>query len=384
MKLLFTNFHAGDGGGHTTYLIALARGLCGRHEVHVAAPPGSRLNREARRLPGVHVLDQPFPNGLGKLPARRRARHQLAAYLADHRFELVHVNGSADHRLVMAAARGLPRRPPIVLTKHNSKPMTGIGHAWRARAGTDGVIAVCDYVLRQVMASPYARCRVATVFNGVDIDRFAPRPADPALRQAWLAPDGAPGAPVPLLIGSNAGTSRYKGWMDLIEALGSLAPDWRDRLRVVLAGALPDEADRARIQALGLASHVHFAGLLDDVRPLVAALDAGFVLSWDVETISFACREMMAMEKPVLVSDYAGLPENVDEGRDGWVVPARDRQAIAAALRRLVEQRDSLPAMGFAARAHAEAAFGLDRFIDGTEAFYREVRLASLPGAAPA
>ncbi|MET0504501.1 MAG: glycosyltransferase family 4 protein, partial [Luteibacter sp.] len=141
-----------------------------------------------------------------------------------------------------------------------------------------------------------------------------------------------------------------------------------------------DADDRARIEALGVAAQVHFAGRLDDVRPLVATLDAGFVLSWDVETISFACREMMAMEKPVLVSDYAGLPENIREGEDGWVVPARDRAAIASALRRLLGERDRLPAMGFAARAHAEAEFGLERFIDATEAFYRELKLASLPG----
>lgn len=376
MKLLFTNFHAGDGGGHTTYLMSLARGLSSRHEVHIAAPPGSRLNREARVLPGVHVLDQPYPNGLGKLPARQRARRQLSAYLVEHRFDVIHVNGSADHRLVIAAVRGLRRRPAIVLTKHNSKPMSGIGNAWRARVGTDGVIAVCDYVYRQVMASAYARCRVATVFNGVDIDRFAPRPADAALREAWLAPAVADR---PLLIGSNAGTAGYKGWMDLVEALASLEPVWRDRLRVVLAGGLPGPEVRQRIDALGVASQIHFAGRLDDVRPLVATLDAGFVLSWDVETISFACREMMAMEKPVLVSDYAGLPENIRQGEDGWVVPARDRGAIADALRGLVETRDRLPAMGFAARAHAEAEFGLERFIDATEAFYRELKLATLP-----
>ncbi|WP_426286332.1 glycosyltransferase [Luteibacter sp. E-22] len=367
MKLLFTNFHDGDGGGHTTYIIGLAQGLAGRHEVHVAAPPGSRLNREARAIDGVRVLDQPFPNGLGRLPARRRARRQLADVLRRERFDLVHVNGSADHRLVMSAVRGMRPRPPIVLTKHNSKPMTGPGHAWRSRFGTDQVIAVCDFVRRQLLASPYKRCRVATVFNGVDIDRFTPREPEPEQCAAWLAPDtGAD----PLLIGSNAGTARYKGWMDLVEAMASLAPDERARLRVVLAGGIPGAEELARIEALGVAPQVHFTGRLADVRPMVAALDAGFVLSWDVETISFACREIMAMGKPVLVSDYAGLPENIRQGEDGWVVPARDRVAIADALRALLAARASLPAMGAAARAHAQAEFGMDRFVDATEAVY--------------
>jgi glycosyltransferase involved in cell wall biosynthesis len=99
----------------------------------------------------------------------------------------------------------------------------------------------------------------------------------------------------------------------------------------------------------------------------------GFVLSWDVETISFACREMMAMGKPVMVSDYAGLPENIRPGEDGWVLPARDREAIADALRKRLASRDALPAMGRAARAHAEAEFGMPRFVDATEAVYRSL-----------
>lgn len=366
MKLLFTNFHDGDGGGHTTYVASLARGLAARHEVHVAAPAGSRLNREARAIAGVRVTDQPFPNGLRRLAERRRARKRLAAYLREHGFDIVHVNGSADHRLVMAAFRGLRPRPAIVFTKHNSKPMTGPGHTWRSRFGTDEVIAVCEFVRRQVMASPYARCRVATVFNGVDIERFRPREADAALRMPWLGDD----VEAPLLIGSNAGTASYKGWMDLVEALARLAPAERDRFRVVLAGALPGDADRARIDALGLGQQLHFPGRLADVRPLVATLDAGFVLSWDVETISFACREMMAMGKPVLVSDYAGLPENIRPGEDGWVVGARDIAGIAEALRALLAGRDRLPSMGEAARAHAEASFGLEQFVDATEAVY--------------
>ena len=69
MKLLYTNFHSGSGGGHTTYIRELARGLSVRHEVHVAAPEGSRLLREAREIPGLHAFAQAYPNGLRLRPA---------------------------------------------------------------------------------------------------------------------------------------------------------------------------------------------------------------------------------------------------------------------------------------------------------------------------
>ena len=372
MKLLLTNFHEGDGGGHTTYLMALARGLRARHEIHVAAPPGSRLHREAAALDGVHALAQPFPNGLSKLFASLRARRELHDYIRRHAFDIVHVNGSADHRLVLSACRGLSRRPRIVFTKHNSKPATGFTHTLRARR-TDLAIAVSDATLRELQATPYAACAPRTIRNGVDLLHYAPWPAVDALaeRDRWCGRDA-------LLLGSNAGTAAHKGWMDLVEAVATLPPERRARVHVLLCGKPPTPEQTARIAALGLDAQVHFAGLLSDVRPMVAAIDAGFVLSYAVETISFACREMMAMGKPVLVSDYAGLPENIDDGVDGWIVPVRDRDAIARAVDAMLNARDRLPTMGAAARAKAERAFGLEHFVDATEAAY----VALLPSAA--
>jgi glycosyltransferase involved in cell wall biosynthesis len=371
MKVLLTNFHEGDGGGHTTYLLALARGLADiGHEVHVAAPGSSRLYRDAAAMDGVVAVAQPFPNGLGKIVAAMRARRRLRDYLHRHRFDILHVNGSTDHRMALSASARLPRPPKIVFTKHNSKPAQGLTHRWRARR-TDAVIAVCEYTRRQLEATPYARCRLRTVRNGVDIVRFSPRPAAEAAteRARWSEPGR-------LLLGSNAGTAAHKGWMDLIEAIATLPPERRARIDVLLCGKPPTAEQTQRIAALGLASQVKFAGLLDDVRPVIAAIDAGFVLSYGVETISFACREMMAMAKPVLVSDYAGLPENIAPGVDGWIVPVRDRSAIAAAVDALLDlPADRLAAMAAAARARAEREFGLATFIAATEAVYAELML---------
>jgi glycosyltransferase involved in cell wall biosynthesis len=166
--------------------------------------------------------------------------------------------------------------------------------------------------------------------------------------------------------------------MDLIEAIATLPPERRARIDVLLCGKPPVAEQTQRIAALGLTSQVKFAGMLGDVRPAIAAIDAGFVLSHGVETISFACREMMAMARPVLVSDYAGLPENIAPGVDGWVVPVRDRAAIAAAVDALLDlPADRLAAMGAAARTKAEREFGLATFIAATEAVYAELMSAA-------
>jgi len=365
VRILYSNFHPGDGGGHTTYILALARAFASGHEIHVAAPGGSRLLREAAQVPGVRVFAQTYPGGLRALAARR----PLADYLRAHAFDLVHVNGSADHRLVIAAARALPRRPRIVLTKHNSKPTRSLGNWWRARHGTDAVIAVSDHTLHALKASPYRRCRLAGIRNGIDLAHYAPWPQAraEAARAQWIDD------PAALVLGSSAGTADYKGWIDLVEAIALLPTGLRARVHVLLAGKPPTARHRARIEELRLVGQVHFAGLLSDVRPVIAASDVGFVLSWDVETISFACREMMAMGKPVLLTDYAGLPENIEAGREGWLVPVRDPAAIASVLREILAQREMPRAMAVAAHARATAEFGSERFADETIDFYRQV-----------
>ena len=377
MKLLYTNFHAGDGGGHTTYIATLARHLGARHRIDVAVPASSRLYREIAELsqavPAVRAIAQDYPNGLGRLAAVRRSRRALRAYLREGGYDIVHVNGSADHRLVLSALRGLTPRPRLVWTKHNSKDVRGFG-AWLRARGTDLAIAVSEHTRRALLATPYARCAPVTVRNGVDIDRYAPWPAEAATAgRARLLDAAGHGHDDMLLIGSNAGTAAYKGWMDLLEALALLPGEERARIHVALCGRPLDAEAQARIEALGLAAQVHHAGLLSDVRPLVAAFDAGFVLSYAVETISFACREMMAMGKPVLVSSCAGLPENISPGEDGWVVPVRDRVAIAEVLRGMLRERSLLPAMGAAARVKAEREFGVERFVEETEAVYRRL-----------
>lgn len=372
MKLLYTNFHSGSGGGHTTYIRDLAQALGARYEIHVAAPAGSRLLEEAKALPDVHTVAQSFPNGLRKLRERAVAVRQLREYLHEHRFDIVHVNGSADHRLTIAAIRGMSPRPRIVLTKHNTKPLRGLQHIWRARFHTDKVIAVSNYVLRQVQATAYRACQPQTIYNGIDTDHFRPF-ADSAARtqRARFTDD-----PSCLLIGSNAGTSDYKSWTDIAGALALLDAPERCRVQVVVAGHPPAKHQLAIIRAAGLEAQFHFPGLLQDVRPVVAAFDAGFVISHATEALSYACREMMCMGKPVMVTDYSGLPENIRAGVDGWIVPVHGHQAMATTLRWMLQHRDALPSMGAAAHAIASEEFGMERFINSIVAVYEKLLAA--------
>lgn len=367
MKILYTNFHPRNGGGHVTYILNLVRSLANGHDVTVAVPGTSRLFRYAHTVPGVRVVDIRYPR---RVPAMLQERHKLRVLLAQSAFDIVHVNGSSDHMLVMMASLGLRNRPRIVFTKHNDHPSNSLGNAIRARFATNRVIAVSEYVAAQLRQSPYRRCGIAMIRHGVDTEYFTP--SSPSLRDALRGRYFGPDWRGKLLLGSSGGTDYDKGWLDLLAGIALLPIDDRVQIKVMIAGDLPGPDKIQRVKDLGLTSQVVFPGLLDDVRPALAACDVGFVLSYR-EALSFACREVMSLGLPALVSNAGGLPENVIDGMDGWVVPVRDPQAIAQKLRFMLDHRDRVASMGDAARDKAVREFGLRKFVLATLAVYQSL-----------
>lgn len=401
MRILYTNFHRGPAlNGHVTYVMGLARALAGRHHIVVASPAGSGLLRLAQVEPGLTAVAQAFPNRLGQIVGALR---QFRRLIVRERIDIIHVNGSGDHRLAILACIGLRPAPRIVYTKHNDLPVSSLTARLRIWGGTHHVIGVCESVRAALAQTPYASVPLTAIPNGVDTlffdrDVFLAQPAAraevAAWRRTWAVKAGAAGVGMPkaiadpisdddidpvrdmLVLGSQAGTADYKGWLDMVAAVAQLDDDVRARIRIVLAGALPNAAQRETIARSGIADQVHFTGPLDDVRAFVAALDVGFVLSWR-ETISFACREMMAMGVPAIVSDHGGLPENIDHDRDGWIVGCRDVDAITRCLHHLADHPGDVARVAAAARLRAQSQFGLAPYVAATENVYHQTQCPS-------
>ena len=366
MNILYTNFHPRNGGGHVTYIINLLKGLAGHHRLTVATPASSRLFRYAGDIPGVKVVDMRFST---RASSWFEPRSKLHALIRSGHFDVIHVNGSADHKLVMLALPGVRPRPRVILTKHNEHPLNSLGHWLRARFATDRVIAVSEHVARQVRTSTYLKAGVVTIRHGVDTDEFSPVGLEEKfnLRNQFIGP----GLERKILLGSAGGTDRSKGWLDLVAGIALLPEEDRLRFHVVVAGDLPDATKKQDVERLGMTGQVSFPGLLDDVRPILAACDIGFVLSYQ-EALSFACRELMSLGLPVLVSDAGGLPENLTDHWEGWIVPVKDPHAISTVLQEVLHDPNQISTMGDRARRTALAEFGLKRFVDATLDVYSD------------
>ena len=144
-----------------------------------------------------------------------------------------------------------------------------------------------------------------------------------------------------------------------------------------------DGPERARLEAeirrLGLEGAVVLAGDRDDVAAMLARADV-FVLSSTSEGLPLSILEAMAAGLPVVASSVGGVPEAVEDGETGLLVPPRDPVRLAAALERLLVDPALRRRLGSNGRERVRQHFGLEAFQQAHVAVYRR-ELARREGA---
>jgi glycosyltransferase involved in cell wall biosynthesis len=209
-------------------------------------------------------------------------------------------------------------------------------------------------------------------FSRDDLRRRCPQSADKIHRvYNGLRPDDFPAAhadrPGPLHLVSVGRLIEFKGFHHLIEAIGLL----RDRglevtLEIIGEGPWRDTL-AARIQSLGLAEHVQLSGVLsqESIKARLSSAHA-FALACCVgangatDILPTVIMEAMAARLPVVSTRIAGVPEMVEDGTTGLLVPPADPPALADALARLAADPGWRVRLGEAGRARCESHFALD------------------------
>jgi len=120
MKILLTNFHPYNGGGHTTYLLYLYRELNKNKEVFLSCPETSRLYKFAQDIKKEHVVGIDFPGKIKEIKGIAKNLAKVVNLMRRESFDLIHVNGSPDHRMIMYAKILLNDKTPVIKTIHNS------------------------------------------------------------------------------------------------------------------------------------------------------------------------------------------------------------------------------------------------------------------------
>jgi glycosyltransferase involved in cell wall biosynthesis len=154
-------------------------------------------------------------------------------------------------------------------------------------------------------------------------------------------------------------------------------------VRVLCFGRGPLEPRlRAELAERGLTELVTLAGFRADLPELVPGLDV-LVHPASREGLGVALLEAASAGVPVVACDVGGVPDVVDHGRTGLLVPADDAAALRAALARLLRDRAERARLGAAARGHVERRFDVASLVDAHLSLYRRVRSERAAGATP-
>jgi glycosyltransferase involved in cell wall biosynthesis len=202
---------------------------------------------------------------------------------------------------------------------------------------------------------------VHLVFNGTDLRRFSPAPAGSAVDPRFG----------PNMIFACRQLFPRKGIRFLVEAAAQLKPRFPD-LKVVVAGDGFERPDLiALAERLGIARDVTFLGWVanSELPPYYRSAAVSVIPSLE-EGFGIPAAEAMGCETPVVASDAGGLPEVVEHGVTGLIVPRGDSTALAEAIGSLLADPARRERMGRAGRERALRLFDWDRTAEQFEQIY--------------
>jgi starch synthase (maltosyl-transferring) len=208
--------------------------------------------------------------------------------------------------------------------------------------------------------------RITAVPNGVEDTTPLTEQERADLRRSWGA------GPETVVLGMVGRLTRRKGHDDLLDAVEPLAADPALPPWVLVVVGEGEEADRLRSLGAGLerAGHLRWLGQRDDAPRLMRAFDL-LTLPSTMETMPLTLLEGMAAGLPIVASAIYGIPEVVEPGETGWLVPPRDVPALRMRLRELLVDASQRRKMGVAGRARYEREFTVRRMVEATAVVLR-------------
>ena len=230
----------------------------------------------------------------------------------------------------------------------------------------DRVITVSNDMKQKILQGWTPEEKIRVINTGLDLNKFDAGAPREQVRREFHLPDDA------CVVGTVSRLFAEKGHSYLLDAAKLLANDL-PQLRVMIVGTgdlrkpLEDYATE-----LGIRDRVIFTGFYEDLPGALRAMDIFAQPSILEEGFPTSVLEAQVAGLPVVASDIGGTHETMDAGKTGLLVPPRDVNALAQALRTLVSDNEKRKTMGQAARAWIEKSFTLENMIQKVTQTYLE------------
>jgi glycosyltransferase involved in cell wall biosynthesis len=333
------------------------------HQTALVAHPDGELKRRAAE-------------GLDLIPLAPRtemdlsAAWKLARVIKRLQPDVIHAHD--PHGVAMAAlARSLgaaslgPKMPALVAARRVDFHLKSNAFSrWKYRQ-VDCFIAASEAIRHMLVADGIPDDRAVTVHEGIDLDHVLSVPRVNVHETFWL-PHQAP------VIGNIAALVPHKGQRHLIDAAHEVVQTVPDaRVLIFGEGELREPLER-QVRDYHLEKHVLLPGFRTDVLGCLKDVDL-FVMSSVTEGLGTSLLDAMACARPIVATNAGGIPEVVEDGVTGMLVPPRDHHRLASAIVELLKNPDLRDRFGRAGFERLQQRFTLERMVNATAEVYAAV-----------
>jgi glycosyltransferase involved in cell wall biosynthesis len=355
----------GTSGGAQEHLYNLVTRLDrARYDVSVLALSGGPGVRRIERT-GVSVCvldDMPDDEAIAAVAAHLAAVDADVVHNHMYRAEVVGTQAA------WSLANARRHRPFVVGTVHSSRIRSEEDRDLlrRLTPRIDHLIAVSRAIVRKLEDEGRVGAPISLIYNGVDLARYGEQAACPTLLSEYGIASDAP------IVGVVARLEPEKGHPTLLDAWPAVIEAVPNANLLVVGEGSQRELLEAQAASLGLlGTSVTFTGRRDDVPAVTAALDVAVLPSYR-EAQGLSILEAMALSRPVIASAVGGIPEMIDDGRTGLLVPPRDPAALAAAITRLLNDQALAARIGRAGHDLVHERFCVEQMVRAVETIYDE------------
>jgi glycosyltransferase involved in cell wall biosynthesis len=355
MKIVQLDSHVSWRGGEQQVLYLSQYLHAHGYDCVIACPPHSALYQRAQEA-GIPSMALPM-----RYEGDVLAVWRLGHYLRRHGVNILHMHAPHAHTIGLLASLGQPGVRKVVSRRVDFPPLRNVVSRWKYLRPAVQYIAISEAVKRILLGSGIAACRVQTIHSGIDLQRFAEVPTAPALFPA--------GTQVVGTVGHLAGHKGHRYLLEATQYLLQLEP----RVGVVIVGdGKLRVALEAQAASLGIRERVCFTGFRRDVLAVMQQFEV-FVFPSYLEGLGTAVLDAMALYKPVVATSAGGIPEVVQDGITGTLVPPRDPRALALAVHQLLRYPEQRRRFGEAGRQRVEQYFTAQQMAAHTLQLYRRL-----------
>jgi L-malate glycosyltransferase len=363
LKML-TNFHI---GGTERQVVNLALGIDpARFDLHLAC-----LQSAGALLGELKTLQVPrteFRIGRFYNPVTFWQGMRLAQYIRRNRIQIVHSYGFYSNVFTVPAA-WLAGKTFIVASIRDTGDVLTPAQRWVQRMVcrlADCVLVNAEAIRDKLVEQGYAPAKIIVIRNGITLEKFGKRQKNFLLRQELSVPLSAP------LVVVFSRLNQMKGIQYFLDAAIILAGRFPD-VRFLVVG---DGENRKELEEyagrLGLGQRTVFTGFRSDVPELLSEAAVSVLPSLS-EGLSNSLLESMASGVPVVATCVGGNPEVIEHEVTGLLVPLRDSAALAAAVGRVLEDKELAASFGQAGIRRVAELFSMERSVRETEHLYQRL-----------